>query len=484
MTKTSGAAREQPPGLAGDQHPDDIVERLGSADHIIESDSPPNRLRYVLVLIGAVCIQVSAGIVLSGLSMFTDRIRADLWPDGEVSRAQVQSFYSVILMVGIAVMPIAGRLIGRLGGRKLLVIGGLISSLGIAGLATAQGMAGLYLFSAITGLGFGMSVNYVPIILVNTWFDKFKGVAMGTVVAGTGVGGMVGSLVFSNTNQPVEDGGLGWRASMLIGAALYAVFCLIPAWLLVVNRPSDVGLPVYGRTVVETDHIVLENEVADGVPLPGLKVGEAIRSGWFWLLYAALIIMGVYYAMGQITQPYYINQGSYPGSGVTPALAGALMTAQMIGLIVTKPLLGALTEAIGMIKAMAIVMIVHAVAGYLLGSVLFPTGWWIFILTALVGAGFAIGSLTPPLVCAAAFGQRDYPAIYGVLGSAYPLGLAVGSMIWSAAGMIGADAGQPWQLYRVAMKWCWILGVLILAGYFFAIRGGRARQHRLHAETR
>ncbi|WP_341729726.1 MFS transporter [Brooklawnia sp.] len=444
---------------------DPVTERVRSA-------------RYASVTIGAVCCQISAGVVLSGLSMFTDQIRADLWPDGELSRAHVQTYFTVLLLVAIAMMPIAGRLIGRVGGRRLLFIGGTISSLGLAGLSTAHGMAGLYLFGAITGLGFGMSVNYVPIIVVNSWFHKFKGVVMGVVVAGTGLGGIMSSLVFSNTNPPISEGGLGWRTSLLIGAGLYALFCLVPAWLLVVNKPSDLGLPVYGKPAALATSVKAGTDRDVAAAVSGLRLGEALRSGWFWLLYAMVVLLGVYYAMGQITQPFFVNQQSYPGSGMTPALAGTLMTAQMIGLIMAKPLLGLLIEGIGMVKAMAILMAVHAGAGYLLGTIVYPASAWIFVVIGLVGAGFAIGSLTPPLVCGLAFGQRDYPAIYGVLGSAYSLGLAVGAVLWSAVGTIGADPDQPWQLYRGAMKWCWVLSIVVLGGYLLAIRGGQAAQRR------
>ena len=44
------------------------------------------------------------------------------------------------------------------------------------------------------------------------------------------------------------------------------------------------------------------------------------------------------------------------------------------------------------------------------------------------------------------------------------------------AGTIAADPDQPWQLYREAMKWCWLLSIVIITGYLFAIRGGRRAQ--------
>lgn len=438
-------------------------------------------LRYWLVTAGAIFCQVSAGIVLSGLSMVTDPMMDDLWPNGEISRAQVQTFFTLLLMVAIAVMPIAGRVIGHLGGRKLLLIGGSLGAAGLAGMSTVHGMAGLYLFGALTGIGFGISVNFVPIILVNNWFERYRGLVMGLVLAGTGLGGILSSVLFSNLAPPVAAGGLGWRASLLIAAALFAAFAVIPALFLVVNRPSDVGLPILGHPALAEQPVeVASDESSDALAArwSGLTFGEAMRSGWFWLLYAVLVVMGIHFAMGQITQPFFANQIEAPGSEVTPAMVGMLMSMQMVGLIIAKPLLGALVEALGMIKAMILMMVIHALAAIALGTITYPASWTVVAAIALVGAGFAT-MMTAPLACSAAFGQRDFAAIYGVLGTAYMLGLAVGAVLWSAAGTIGASPDEPWLLYRFALKWSWVLSIIILLGYLLSIRGGRAAQLRL-----
>ena len=115
-----------------------------------------------------------------------------------------------------------------------------------------------------------------------------------------------------------------------------------------------------------------------------------------------------------------------------------------------------------------------------LAGVRFHAPAYTYLVIALVGAGFAVGTVTPPLVCSMAFGQRQFAAIFGVLGTAYMMGLAFGSVLWSEAGRISADPEQPWQLYRWAMRWCWALSVLVVAGYALSISGGRRLQDRLH----
>lgn len=457
-----------------------MPQQVPTADGGRPLTPPGSSPRYALVTAGAICGQLSAGIVLSGLSMFTDPIRDDLWPAHDVPRAAVQSYYTVVLMVAMTTMPLAGRLIGNWGGRRLLVVGGTISTLGLIGISTATGLAGLYLFAAITGAGFGISVNFVPVVLVNTWFEKRKSLVMGMVVAGTALGGILASVVFSNLTPPVDEGGLGWRATMRIAAAIFAFFALVPAIVLVVNHPADVGLPRYGARPAGGS---ADSPGQVSGHLHGLKSGEALRSGWFWLLYLALCILGVHHAMGQITQPFFMNQQTDPGSGMTPALVGVFMTISMVGLIAAKPALGALIDRVGMIRAVVIVLTLHAIAAIALASVRFPAPVWFYPVLVLAGAGFAVGTVTPPLVCSMAFGQRQFAAIYGVLGTAYMFGLAFGSVLWSQAGTVGADPGQPWQLYRWAMRWCWVLSVGIVLGYWASVKGGRRLQRRLRPEV-
>lgn len=437
------------------------------------------RGRYALVAVAAILGQTANGIVLNGLSMVADAMIADLWPGGTRSRASVLTYFTVLLLLSIAAMPFAGRLVTRIGSKLLLIIGGSIGTLGFVGMSMVNGMPGLYVTGAVIGLGIGFSVNFVPVVLINAWFDKWKAPVMGLVLGGSGVGGILSSLVLPLTTPPVSDGGLGWRASLLLAAAGFFACSVLPAIFMVVNRPSDAGLPIYGQQEIRLP----DASGLDAEPLPGLTLRQALRTPWFWVLYAMAALLGVYYAMGQITTPFFTNQQTDPTSGMTPGLVAALMSVQMVGLIAAKPTLGTMIDKLGIIRAMIISMSIHAVVGVLLGWIRFPAPWWVFVVIFLIGAGFAVGTLTTPLACGMAFGQRDFAAIWGVLGTAYALGLAVGTPAWSAAGTINADPGQPWQLYRFALQWCWVIAVAVVIGFRASIKGGRAAQARLQPDA-
>ncbi len=77
-----------------------------------------------LVAAGAVWTMIASAIHLTGLSIMTPFVTEQL--GFEIGPYQV--FYSLLSLATVATMPLAGRLIGRLGARKLLVIGGIIAA--------------------------------------------------------------------------------------------------------------------------------------------------------------------------------------------------------------------------------------------------------------------------------------------------------------------------------------------------------------------
>lgn len=116
------------------------------------------------------------------------------------------------------------------------------------------------------------------------------------------------------------------------------------------NKPSDVELPIYGKAAVGVGVATVRVGEVRSNRCPVCGSGKHCRSGWFWLLYAMVTLLGVFCAMGQITPTLLHQSADLSRFGMTPGLAGTLMTTQMVGLIMAKPVLGWLIEAIGMVK--------------------------------------------------------------------------------------------------------------------------------------
>jgi hypothetical protein len=133
---------------------------------------------------------------------------------------------------------------------------------------------------AYVTLGVGVcAATFLPASLViANWFGTRRGVAMGVTMSGTTAGGMLMTLVASHV---IAHG--GWRVGYEVLAAPMALVAAPLIWLLVRTRPTDnVGVSV----------------AATAARLPGLEVGEALRTRSFWTILLAKFCFGFYAAGG------------------------------------------------------------------------------------------------------------------------------------------------------------------------------------------
>lgn len=137
-----------------------------------------------IVVAGAVLIQLCLGAIYAW-SVFTKPLVEAGW-----TRAQTQGVFSAGLAAFAVVMVLAGRLMPRIGPRRLAMIGGFVLGTGyiLAGLAGGTGFFRLLVFIGLIG-GAGIGLAYVvPIAVGMRWFPDKKGLITGLAVAGFGFG--------------------------------------------------------------------------------------------------------------------------------------------------------------------------------------------------------------------------------------------------------------------------------------------------------
>ena len=85
----------------------------------------------------------------------------------------------------------ADLLADRLGARRLVVAGMVLTGLGLAAAGAARSLAAVYAAYGL-GVGVGIGFAYVPAIgVVQRWFVRRRGFASGLAVSGIGVGTLV-----------------------------------------------------------------------------------------------------------------------------------------------------------------------------------------------------------------------------------------------------------------------------------------------------
>ncbi len=147
-----------------------------------------------------------------------------------------------ILLFGL-MAPFAAALIERYGLKRVILSALSVIAAGmLLTLVMTQVWHLFLLWGIVVGLGTGMTALVMSAIVATRWFAERRGLVLGMLTASNATG----QLVFLPLAAWLESH-FGWRAALapsLIGMALAAT----AVWLLMVDRPSDVGLQPFGET--------------------------------------------------------------------------------------------------------------------------------------------------------------------------------------------------------------------------------------------
>jgi MFS transporter, OFA family, oxalate/formate antiporter len=449
--------------------------------------------RHWTVAAGAFVVMIGASIVLSGLLLITAPIISDMYyqkdaagrivlrtlPNGMKVPVEINGgqgafliYFSIVTFaIVISLMFFAGRLLANYGSRVMLIVGGVIMTAGLALFATSSGNLTFYIAGALLGLGYGMSIALVPPALINTWFVARRGLVLGIVLAGTGVGG----LIWATIGPSLAQSSLGWRGVTWIMAAAMAVCTIVPALFLIRNTPADVGLVPYGA---ETPLAVAGGGPGSPQTLSGFTYKQALKNSNFWIACVSFLMLG---AVASVTQVLSIvlRTAAYPNpldkASWTPgqvAFYSSLFMVWLTFLVIWKPVLGLLNDKIGLVGMMLISMTLMALAIVYIPSMVYGSSVALmYIAMAFMSAGISNALVTPPLVVAQAMGMQEFGKIFALAVAFIYAGNAIGAPIW---GLLGTSGNTKIGMYVAPL-----LLALFVIGCTIAVKRGNAQYTKL-----
>ena len=376
------------------------------------------------IMLGGCLVMMGGSIVLSGLSFIHPYVIQELFPQRNGAFLWYYTF--TLLSIVLSMMLLGRALFPKLGAKRMMYLGTSLVTVGMVLFASSTEVWHFYLAGIVLGTGYGLSFHLVPIIWVNNWFVSGKGTAIGVVMGGTGVGGMLWSLLV-----PMVSSSAGWRAAMLLAAVIVFVIPVLATWLLMRDTPQEVGLLPHGFDPALSS--------PDPASQPGQLYHEALRSPWLWLVYAMVIVMGMVHAGAQVLAIYLQGTSIYSDPTLPlkmqppeeTAFFSMLMIVWTLGLLAFKPLLGWLNDRIGMLVTMLVSLGMQALTFLYLPYMVYGSpAVLMFVAMIFMAAGMSNGTVQPPLLLSGTVGQRDFGKIWSFFGTAYFIGLALGTPLW------------------------------------------------------
>ncbi|HOG17617.1 MAG TPA: MFS transporter [Syntrophales bacterium] len=316
---------------------------------------------------------------------------------------------------------LGGALSTRYGARLVVFIGLGFVGLGMIGTGMAEGFLSVSVWRTLTGIATG-GANIAAMGLLSSWFsNRRRGLASGVAVAGSSF-----ALILTGRFVPwvgALQGADAWRACWIVFGCVSMLAALV-AWLVLRNRPSDMGLGAIG------DEESLRAESAK--PAEAICWADIYLSAPVWslgLIYSAFGFSFIIYMT-------FFFKFLIQDAGYTEPAAGALF--MVVGWVSLScgVIWGSVSDSVGRKKALIIVFLIHAIAFGFFGAGDAPV--WFTMSAVLYGLSAWSVPAIMNAACGDLLGPRLAPAALGFItlffGVGTFLGPAVGGMIADAAG--------------------------------------------------
>ena len=399
-----------------------------------------------VVVATAFCVALVAYGVQYSFGIFLNPLSEDFgW-----SRALVSGAASLFMFSRGALAILTGRATDRYGPRITVAIGGFFLGLGLILTSQISAAWQLYLFYGLM-VGFGLSVAFAPLVATaSRWFVSKRGLAIGIVVAGIGMGTVVMSPL---ARYLIATYGWSW-SYIIIG--LLAWIIVIPGALLLRRSPEEKGLLPLGKAEAIAGDERNSNIAKKGDSLTSERAGfslkDAVHTRAFWLLLAMIIFWSICVQMVMIH--------IYPHAtdlGIPEVVAANFLVVIGIFSIIGRLVMGAVSDRLGGKLTLAICLVLQALAMFWL---LRATDIWMLYLFAAV-FGFAYGGCVPqlPVIAGEIFELKSIGAIVGV----QMLGVAIGGAIGPLLGGKVWDVTDSYYFAFLVSGICTILALILLA---------------------
>jgi MFS family permease len=349
-------------------------------------------------------IGLASGPVWSGVGVWVKALEMQFgW-----SRAQLTGAFSLAQLEGSIFGPLLGYLIDRLGPRRMVFIGLVITGLGFVLFSRTNNLLTFYVSYGLIMLGTAAG-SWLPLMtVVNRWFIRKRGLAMAVAAEGSPLGGL---LLLPVLAWAVTPSHFGWSTTALwIGIVFLAL--AFPISRFIRERPEGYGEradgdPSPNASMSQIEVVRTPPRGIGSRDQPDFTASQAIRTSAFWLItFGHALSSMLFAAMTVHLVPMLTDQGLslQSSANVFSAMMGVAAVFQLIGGYVGDRMETRVAIAVfGFIQAAGFIVAVFAESMPM--AILFAV---------LFGAGFGGRNPLTVAIRAEYFGPSAFATITGI----------------------------------------------------------------------
>ncbi len=381
---------------------------MSSANSFIIQTPGSDRRSYawVIVIACTLMMAVTYGLMYSFSVFFKPLAEHFDW-----DRATVSLVYSLSLVIRGGISIGTGWLADRYGAKKLMVFCGLMIGLGLILSSQVHSLWQLLLsYSLIEAIGLSGTFG-ITTAVTSRWFTKNRGLALGLVSSGVGIGTLMMVPGAEKLIQAVE-----WPQAFIILGVVSGSIVIIGAFFLKSPPPASPAPHPQGVTRQ------INNTLIKAGPEPQLSLKQAIVNP------RMILVIMVFCLLFFCTQMVIVHLVNYATDlGVNPLVAATLVSIIGVVSILGRLVMGAGSDKLGMHN---ILILVCGLLFVSLVCLIFTRELWAFYFFAIF-FGFAYGGEVPqiPLFVSAIGGTRSLAALIGLTLFLGNVGGALGPLV-------------------------------------------------------
>lgn len=343
------------------------------------------------------------------------------------SKTQTQAVFAAGLALFAIVMVLAGRMMPKLGPKKLAMSGGIVLGIGylLAGLFGGTNFWNIFFFVGIIG-GSGIGLGYVvPIAVGMRWFPDKKGLITGLAVAGFGFGATLWVKLAGTWGGLIENLGLSTTFT-IYGIVFFLAVFIGSLWM---KFPPE-GWKPSGWNPSET-----EKKSSDSKNQ--LKSGEMLKTPQYYMILLTFVF-GASAGLMSIGLMKLFPMQALQAAGISEAVASGIAGTAMAVFFslangIGRIAWGAMSDKLGRKTSIAIMMFTQGIF-VILFQWIAGTPALLYLGAALIGFNFGGNFALFPTITADTFGTKFIGQNYGWVFLAYGIGGIFGPILGGKLG--------------------------------------------------